>query len=122
MVHRMVSVLFSASSRVDAMSGEIQFECYEFDGEQNNLWTRIHCNLNSQSDPIREDFTVRVHGNFSITNNWSMYDGRLKGQRVDQSIFCVVRWFGHGFGVHEGRQGLHRCFAMTSMQNQSIHA
>ena len=35
--------------------------------------------------PISEDFTVRVYGNFSITNNWSMYDARLKGQRVDQS-------------------------------------
>ena len=62
-------------------------ECYKFDGEQTNVWTRIHCNLNSQSVPIPEDFTVRVHGNFSITNNWSMYDAHLKGQRVDQSIF-----------------------------------
>ena len=69
------------------MSGEIQFECYKFDGEQHNVWTRIHCNLNSQSVPILEDFTARVHGNFSITNNWSMYDARLKGQKVDQSIF-----------------------------------
>ena len=87
MVHRMVSVSFAASSRIDAVSGEIQFECYKFDGEQNNVWTRIHRDLNSQSVPIPEDFTVRVHGNFSITNNWSMCDARLKGQRVDQSIF-----------------------------------
>ena len=36
---------------------------------------------------IPEDFTVRVHGNFSITNNWGMYVARLKGQRVDQSMF-----------------------------------
>ena len=48
--------------------------------------TRIHCNLNSQSVPIPEDFTVRVQGDFTITNNWSMYDARLKGQRADQSI------------------------------------
>ena len=75
MVHRMVSV----SSRIDAVSGEIQFECCKFDGEQNNVGTRIHCNLNSQSVQIPEDF--------SITNNWSTYDARLKGQRVDQSIF-----------------------------------
>ena len=78
-VHRMVSVPFTASSRIDAVSGEIQFECFKFDGEQNNVCTRIHCNLNSQSVPIPEDF--------SITNNKSMCDARLKGQRVDQSIF-----------------------------------
>ena len=79
MVHRMVSVPFIASSRIDAVGDEIQFECYKFDGEQNDVCTRIHCNLNSQSVPILEDF--------SITDNWRMYDARLKGQRVDQSIF-----------------------------------
>ena len=86
MVHRMVSVLFTSSSRIDAVSGEIQFECHKFDGEQNNMWTRIHCKLNSQSVPM-EVFTVRAHGNFSITNKWSMYDFRLKCHRVDQTLF-----------------------------------
>ena len=49
MVHRMVSVPFSASSSIDSVSGEIQFECYKFDGEQHTVWTRIYCNLNSHS-------------------------------------------------------------------------
>ena len=44
-----VSLLFSASSRIDSVSGEIQFECYKFDVEQHDVWTRIHCNLNSHS-------------------------------------------------------------------------
>ena len=66
-VHRMVSVPFSASSRIDAVSGGIQFHYCKFDGEQNNVWTRIHCNLNSQSVSISEDFIVRVQGNFTIS-------------------------------------------------------
>ena len=113
MVHRMVSVPFSASSRIDAVSGEIQFECYKFDVEQHNQWTRIH-NLNSQSAPIPEDFTVRVHGKFTITNNWSMYGARFKGQRVDQPIFCSLTrawmWSLRGMPSPSG------LLAMTNMQ------
>ena len=33
------------------------------------------------------DFTVRMQGNFTVTNSWSMYDARLKGQGVDQPMF-----------------------------------
>ena len=33
---------FSASSRIDSVSCEIQFGCYKFDVEQRNVWTRIH--------------------------------------------------------------------------------
>ena len=33
-----------------------------------------------------EDFTARAQGNFTITNNWSIYDARLKIRRVDQPI------------------------------------
>ena len=38
MVHRMVSVLFSISSRIGVVSGEIQFECYKFDVEQKLMY------------------------------------------------------------------------------------
>ena len=48
-VHRMVSLPFSASSCIDSVSGEIQFVCYKFDVEPHNVWTRIHCNLNSHN-------------------------------------------------------------------------
>ena len=37
MVHGMVSVHVSASSRIDSVSGEIQFECYMFDVEQHDV-------------------------------------------------------------------------------------
>ena len=58
--------------------------------------------------PIPDDCTVKAHHNFTITNNWSMYDARLKGQMADQPIFELF--------VDSGM------LAMTSMQNQSIHA
>ena len=77
---------FAKGLAVDKAGG-VNFQMYEFADEDNGRWTKIRNNLLEESVAIPEDFYVKVGSlTWSIIENHSFRDARLKGTSVDKYI------------------------------------
>ena len=82
--------LYGADTKIET-NGKVNFNVFEFADQEAGFWTNIKCNDDDEVVAIPEDYSIKVGSNWSITNNWSIWEAKLKGKTVEHSIYKIFQ-------------------------------